>query len=370
MTTENRWSLGLTDHSFNHTRLTLARERRGLTKQALAERCGVSRRTVSAWEAGEVDCPPVDQLSSILRLPQAFFTSDDPPQVEEEWISFRALSSMTARQVRRILSVSSLGVELSNWIDKRYGTPGVDLPDFSEAADLPPASTAEQLRSIWGLHQKPVKNLLPLLERKGIRVYSLPAPDREIDSFTFSHEGRPFIFLNLSKTAERMRFDLAHELGHIILHKETQKNRSRQVEQEAHDFASSFLMPADGLYAQIIGKLRLEDVFTLKNYWQVSALAMVERLYSLEFISEWVRRRWIIELTQRGYRTAEPDGIHPETSKFFTDVFRLAREDGWTSRKLADDLNESEEDLDSLVFGLAISSVRGGGQGGLLGMVT
>ncbi|MFH9786532.1 helix-turn-helix domain-containing protein [Streptomyces anulatus] len=360
MTTENRWSLGPPE--FNHSRLTLARERRGLTKQALAELCGVSRRTVSAWEASEVESPPVDQLSKVLQLPSSFFTADDAPQVEEEWVSFRALSSMTARQVRRILSVSSLGVELSNWIDKRYGTPSADLPDFSEAADLPPATVAEQLRSVWGLHQKPVKNLLPLLERKGVRVYSLPIADREIDSFTFPYEGRPFVFLNLSKTAERMRFDLAHELGHLILHKDSQKNRSRQIEQEAHDFASSFLIPADGLYAQVVGKLRIEDVFTLKDYWKVSALAMVERLYNLEFISEWVRRSWIIELSRRGYRTAEPEGMHPETSRFFADVFRLAREDGWTSRKIADDLNESEEDLDSLVFGLAISSIVGGGQ--------
>ncbi|RBM22859.1 ImmA/IrrE family metallo-endopeptidase [Streptomyces sp. PT12] len=360
--TENHWSAGPPEHSFNCTRLTAARERRGLTKQGLAELCNVSRRAVSAWEAGEVDSPPIGQLARILDLPTDFFYADDAPQIEEGWVTFRALSTMTARQVRRILSLSSLGVEFSGWVDRRYGTPGADLPDFSEVEGLSPSATAERLRSAWSLHLKPIKNMVTLLERKGVRVFSIPTPDREIDSFAFRYEGRPFTFLNLAKTAERIRFDSAHELGHLLLHKDSRRNRSRQVEQEAQDFASSFLMPADGLYAQVIGKLRLADVFTLKKYWKVSAVAMVERLYHLEFISEWVRRQWIIELSQLGYRVDEPDGIPQETSRFFGDVFRLAREDGWSLRKIAADLKDSEKDLDALVFGLAISSIDGGGR--------
>ncbi|GEJ99331.1 XRE family transcriptional regulator [Streptomyces sp. 1-11] len=363
--TENRWSQGRLDYpSFNHTRLTMARERRGLTKQGLAELCGVSRRAVSAWEAGEVDNPPLDLLSRVLDLPESYFQADDAPCVEEEWVSFRALSSMTARQVHRVLSISSLAVLLSAWVDKHYGTPIPELPDFSETAGLTPVAAAEQLRSAWGLHQKPVKNMLSLAERKGIRVFSLPISDREIDAFSFLYEGRPFAFLNTAKTAERMRFDLAHELGHLVLHQGSKRNRSRATEQEAHDFASSFLIPADGLFAQVVGRLRLEDVFKLKSYWKVSAVAMVERLYQLELISEWNRRQWMIDLSQRGYRTSEPDGIIPETSQLFTEVFRLAREDGWNSRRIAEELNDNSRDLDALVFGLSIAALPGGGQGG------
>ncbi|MEV6617562.1 ImmA/IrrE family metallo-endopeptidase [Streptomyces sp. NPDC051051] len=255
-----------------------------------------------------------------------------------------------------------MAIELSGWIDKHYGTPTTDLPDVADPPDVPPAVVAEQLRSTWGLHQKPIKSMLALLERRGVRVFSLPAADREIDAFSFKYEGRPFVFLNTDKTAERTRFDLAHELGHLVLHETTNMNRSRQIEQEAHDFAASFLVPADGLYAQVVGKLRLDDVFKLKKYWKVSALAMVERLYRLEFISEWNRRQWLIELSERGFRTAEPDGIQAEPSKFLTELFKLAREDGWTSRAIADYLRESEKDLDALVFGLAIAAVPGGGQ--------
>lgn len=363
--TENQWYSGLLRDegpSFNPARLTSARERRGLTKQGLAELCDVSRRTVTAWEAGQVDSPPADQIARALSLPESYFFSDDPPQVKEEWVTFRALSSMTARQLRRVLAVSSMAIELSGWIDKHYGTPITDLPDVADPSDVPPAMVAEQLRSTWGLHQKPIKSMLALLERRGVRVFSLPAADREIDAFSFKYEGRPFVFLNTSKTAERTRFDLAHELGHLVLHDAANMNLSRQIEQEAHDFAASFLVPADGLYAQVVGKLRLDDVFKLKKYWKVSALAMVERLYRLEFISEWNRRQWLIELSERGFRTAEPEGIQAEASKFLTDLFKLAREDGWTSRAIAEQLQESEHDLDALVFGLAMAAVPGGGQ--------
>ncbi|MGX1271320.1 helix-turn-helix domain-containing protein [Streptomyces phaeoluteigriseus] len=363
--TENRWSQGRLDQpSFNHTRLTMARERRGLTKQGLAELCGVSRRAVSAWESGEVENPPLDVLSRVLKLPERYFQADDAPSIEEEWVSFRALSSMTARQVHRVLSISSLAVLLSAWVDKHYGTPTPELPDFSETVGLTPVAAAEQLRSVWGLHQKPVKNMLSLAERKGVRIFSLPISDREIDAFSFLYEGRPFAFLNTAKTAERMRFDLAHELGHLVLHQGSKRNRSRSAEQEAHDFASSFLIPADGLFAQVVGRLRLDDVFKLKSYWKVSAVAMVERLYQLELISEWNRRQWMIDLSQRGYRTSEPDGIQPETSQLLTEVFRLAREDGWNSRRIAEELNDNSQDLDALVFGLSIAALPGGGQGG------
>ncbi|WP_082526432.1 ImmA/IrrE family metallo-endopeptidase [Kitasatospora sp. MBT63] len=363
MTEKTRWSLDQHDfRSFNPSRLTLARERRALTKQGLAQMCGVTRRTVTAWESGDVDSPPLAQISAALDVPPEFFLADDAPLIDESGVSFRALSSVSSRQITRVLAISSLAIELAAWIDKHYGTPAVDLPDLSESSDLPPALAAEQLRSIWGLHHRPIKNMVTLLERKGVRVFSLPIDDRDVDAFEFSFEGRPFVFLNTSKSAERMRFDLAHELGHIILHKGERKNLSRQIEQEAHEFAASFLVPADELHAQVVGKLRLDDIFKLKSYWKVSAVAMVERLYQLEFITEWTRRQWMIDLSQRGFRSSEPGGITPEGSRLLSELFRIAREDGWSAKAIAASLCENPKDLDSLVFGLAISALPGGGQ--------
>ncbi|MEU4772812.1 ImmA/IrrE family metallo-endopeptidase [Micromonospora sp. NPDC023644] len=361
--TATLWSLDQHEGKpFNPTRLAAARERRGLTKQAFAELCAVSRRAVTAWESGDVDHPPVGLISKVLDFPEQFFFADDIPEVPEHWVSFRALSSMTSRQVHRILAVSSLAVEFGHWIDARYGTPAPDLPDLGETPGLVPTLAAEDVRSTWGIHERPVKNMLALLEKRGVRVFSLPMNDREIDAFSFTREGRPFVFINTTKSAERMRFDLAHELGHLVLHPHENKSRSRQLEQEANDFASSFLVPADALYSQIRGTPRLEDVFTLKKYWKVSALAMVERLFQLQLISEWTRRQWLVALSQRGYRTSEPDGMHPEKSMLLEQLFRAAREDGWTLRRIAEELCVYERTLDELVFGLAVAPISGQGQ--------
>ena len=328
------WSAdSMEERSFNPARLTLARERNGLTKQGLAALCDVSRRTVSAWEAGEVDNPPVEFIAQVLNFPPSFFWADDLSPIAREGVSFRALSTMTARQVDRVLAASALAVELSTWMDDRYTTPALGLPDLSESQDNLasesaenqqnplPAVAAESLRSIWKLHQTPVSSLLPFLEKKGVRIFSLPVEDREVDAFSFWQEDRPFIFLNTGKTAERMRFDLAHELGHLLMHRGINTQLSRSFEQQAQDFASSFLIPADALYAQIVGRLRLEDIFQLKKYWKVSAVAMVHRLWNLSIISEWHYRTWMIELSQRGYRSSEPDGIHPKAQSFSGNSF-------------------------------------------------
>ena len=344
----------LAAQSFNPTRLTLARERRGLTKQALADQCGVTRRTVTAWESGDVDNPPVEIIAESLEFPASFFFGDDPYLIPEEIVSFRALSSMLARQVDRVLATASLAIEFSRWMDQLYTTPFVELPDLSDSESLEPAIAAESVRSIWEIHEHPVKDMLFLAEKKGVRTFSLPVSDREVDAFSFWYDERPFIFLDTGRTAERMRFDLAHELGHLLLHRHS-RLRSREVEQQAHDFASSFLIPADALYAQVTGKLRFEDIFKLKRYWKVSAVAMLQRLWHLRIISEWHYRNWIVELSKRGYRSTEPDGIHPEISRLYRQLFDFARQDGWSLGRMAEALRFPAGEIDSMVFGLAIA---------------
>lgn len=346
----------VSNDSFNPARLTLARERRGLTKQILADQCDVSRRTVSAWEAGEVEAPPVALIARILNFPESFFYADDPSLIPKEGVTFRALKSMTARQTSRVLAAGALAVEFSNWMDCHYTTPAQRLPDLSDSRELEPTIAAETVRSLWEAHQSPLKSLLPLLERKGVRVFSLPVKDREIDAFSFWHASRPFIFLNTGRTAERMRFDLAHELGHLLLHRDGSARRPRNMEQQAQDFASSLLMPADALYAQIIGRPRFDDIFKLKRHWRVSAVALVQRLWHLGIISEWHYRTWMIELSQRGFRTSEPGGLRPEASMLFRQLFSLAREDSWSSRRIASALRIPDNELEGMVFGLVIAS--------------
>jgi Zn-dependent peptidase ImmA (M78 family)/DNA-binding XRE family transcriptional regulator len=354
---------------FTPARLTLARERRGLTNQALADRCGVTRRTVTAWESGQVEDPPVELLAQVLDFPVEFFYAGDPPEISKELVSFRALSSVTAGQVHKVLASAALAREFADWIDGRYSTPKPDVPNLADLlpvesdAQPHPVEAADHLRAMWGLGVGPIKNMLALLESRGVRVFSLPSGDREVDAFSFWHGGQPFVFLNLGKSAEHVRFDLAHELGHLCMHRTARNraNRDRAYEIAANRFASAFLMPANGLYPQLSGRPTLGDVMTLKRRWRVSATAMVRRMYDLGCISGWHYRTWMIELAQAGYRSAEPDGLPHEGSILLRKLMTLAKQDRWTVPRIAAHLKVNPAELEVMLVGLVMSTIEGGG---------
>jgi Zn-dependent peptidase ImmA (M78 family)/DNA-binding XRE family transcriptional regulator len=351
---------------FNPNRLRLARERRGLTKEALATLCDVTRRAVTDWESGRVDNPPVARIAHALDFPESFFFGDDLDEVRVDAVSFRALSSMTSRQVSRVLSHASMLRAFSFWVDSRYATPEVDVPSFEELiasvqdAEPSPVDAALSLRRMWSLGMRPIPDMLAVLESRGVRVLGLPSQDREVDAFSFWHENQPFIFLNASKSAERLRFDLAHELGHLCIHRDVRTNRNRQYELDANTFASTFLMPADGLTPQLVGSLSLPDVMELKAYWRVSATALVRRLHQLRRISDWQYRTWMIDLSERGFRTSEPNGIPREQSALLRQVLALAREDGWRAERISKELGIPRRDLTEAFLGLTVTSVSAG----------
>jgi len=358
--------VNLYDSEFNPQRLRLARERRGLTKESLAEACGVTRRAVTDWESGKVESPPISRICDSLDFPPAFFFGEDIEEVHPDAVSFRALSSMTPRQTRRVLAHATLLRGFSSWIDKHYETPRADVPSFEELTasvaevEPSPVDAAHSLRALWMLGVRPILDMLALVESHGVRVFGLPAGDKEVDAFSFWWGDRPFIFMNVGKSAERLRFDLAHELGHLCMHRDIRTNRTRRYELDANTFASTFLIPARGLVPQITGKLTLNDVMVLKKYWRVSATAMVRRLHQLGRITDWQYRSWMIELSERGFRTNEPNGLSREQSALLRQVLALAREDGWGMDRISTTLGIPRKDLTAAMMGLTVTGVTSG----------
>jgi Zn-dependent peptidase ImmA (M78 family)/transcriptional regulator with XRE-family HTH domain len=349
--------------AFNPGRLRVARERRGLTKDALAQRCEVSRRAVTDWEGGRVEAPPVGRIAAALGFPPSFFLRGDVDDLAPDSASFRALTAMSLRQVRRVLANAALVMEFAAWLDERYRTPAVDIPSIDGLTavrnELEPSGVdaAAAVRELWGLGTGPVTDMLALLESRGVYVFGLAEDDREVDAFSCWRADRPYVFLNVAKSAERVRFDLAHELAHLCLHRGVPTCRNRRFELAANNFAGAFLMPGAGLLPQLAGPPKLADVLTLKQQWRVSALAMIRRLHQLGRLSDWQYRSWLIELSQRGYRTAEPDGLPMEQSSLLRQVLALAREDGWTIAKIARDLALPAGELNAALFGLTITPV-------------
>jgi Zn-dependent peptidase ImmA (M78 family)/DNA-binding XRE family transcriptional regulator len=354
--------------NFNPEQLTLLRERVGITKEELAFQCGVSRRTVTSWENGEVTAPAVDVLARVFDVDQQFFSRSSPQALDPSRVSFRALSSLGARKTKRVLAAARLSLQFNSWLDEHFSTPAADLPSIDDLVapqdsnDVSPAEVARLLRAAWGLGDRPLRNITTLLERHGIRIMSVPAEDRDVDAFSFWTNGRPFVFLSTEKSAERLRFDLAHETGHLVLHKGLCTARERRYELEANHFASAFLMPSDGLVAQVAtspGRLRMQDVLVMKKSWRVSAAAMVRRLFDLQLIGEWHYRTWMIDLSSQGYRRSEPDGLQREQSLLISTVLVETRKSGMTLEDIADDCGVPKDTIEQALLGLALVPLGG-----------
>lgn len=347
---------------FNSTRLTIARQRNGLTKSALAEKIQMSPRSVSGYESGIV--PPaevLERISEATGFPVAFFDGDDLRKLDPHAVSFRALSKMSATERDRATSAGELALALNAWIEQRFELPVADLPDSSQETD--PEAAAVSLRQQWHLGEAPIANMIHLLESKGVRVYSLVVDSLNVDAFSTWIDETPLMVLNTRKSAERSRFDAAHELGHLVLHRHAKKEVTRLAEAEANQFAAAFLMPRSGVNARAPRFPTIPRLVNLKQHWGVSVAALNHRLHQLGVTSDWQYHHLAAEISKLGYRKKEPESGVRESSQVLSKVFAELRKDGISQRDLAADLNLPLDQIRQLVFGLTVAVIEGGGTG-------
>jgi Zn-dependent peptidase ImmA (M78 family)/DNA-binding XRE family transcriptional regulator len=330
--------------------MKIARQRAGLTKKQLAERVGVDPRAISGFEAGQYE-PTEENVKRIARavgFSKEFLEADDLEVLSADGISFRSLEKMTARQRDAAIAAGSIAFILNDWVDREFDLPQHDIPDFRGA---PAEVAAQSLRHHWGLGEKPIKNMVHLLELKGIRVFSLAEKCQEVDAYSIWRGARPFVFLNTGKSAERRRFDAAHELAHLVLHQHAAPN-GVEAEKEAHAFAGAFLMPRASMKS--FGRIapNLDYIIRLKRAWGVSVAAMTLRLHELGLLTYYHYNRLYVELSSRGWRTDEPSGMTPETSQVWQKVFADLRKRGQGLQYLSDRLLLPTNEIAKLVFGL------------------
>jgi Zn-dependent peptidase ImmA (M78 family)/DNA-binding XRE family transcriptional regulator len=338
--------------AFNPSRLTFARNRRGLKKADLAKQAGVTPRSITAYETGEFppDAERLRALAQLLRFPEIFFFEEDAvEEIDSDAVSFRAMSKMSATLKNVALGAGSIAVQVNEWIETRFKLPEPDLPELGR--DIDPEAAGEALRRFWGLGESPVKNLVHLLESKGVRVFSLSIDAKEVDAFSMWWNGTPYVFLNTLKSAEHSRFDAAHELGHLIMHRHGQPHGS-EAEKEANAFASAFLMPMKSVIATGFRFPTLDSLIHAKKHWGVSVAALNYRLRSVGLTTEWINRNLCIQIAQAGYRTNEPKSMPRETSQLLEKVFNALRDENMGRFNIANDLRVSAYEIDELTYGL------------------
>lgn len=306
---------------FSPTRLRLARHRLGLTLTRLSAASGVSPRSLTAYETGaaEPSAPTLAKLAAALQVPEPFLAREPVDVVPVDTVSFRKLSKTSALHRDAVLASATLAVEFFGLVETRFALPSPDVPTLDKHS---PEDAADLVRRRWGLGDRPVLNMVHLVEAKGVRLAALPRGHDAIDAFCFHRDGVPYVFVNTTRTAERRRFDIAHELGHLVLHGdlEMDPSTSKQREEDANAFAAAFLMPADGVLAQQLRDATVQQILTARTRWTVSAMAMTHRLKEVGSLSDWQYRSACLTLAEAGYRTAEPDGARPETSQLLRKV--------------------------------------------------
>ena len=347
--------------AFNRSRLTLARKRKGLSKLAFAKAVGVFRKSVEAWESGKTK-PAEDAIAQIVRVtgfPRAFFMGDDLDEPSIESGSFRSMKTMTAAQRDMATSQAALGLHLNGWLCKKFELPAANIPDLGREPDAETA--AEVVRREWNLGTLSIRNMIHLLEANGVRVYSLAVDARQVDAYSDWRGSVPFVFLNTNKTAEHSRFDAAHELGHLVLHRHGPQ-RGIEAERQANAFASAFLMPRGTVFAKAPRFPTYANLAKLKRTWGVSVAALAYRLHSLSLVSDWHFRGLYIEISKRG-KSYEPQPIPRESSVVLKAIFASLYDDGINRGRIAEELTIPTEELEQLLFGLTMTGINGGGHG-------
>ncbi|CAN5183441.1 XRE family transcriptional regulator [soil metagenome] len=336
-------------------RLLDARKALRLTQEQLGSRVGVTRQSIAAYEAGDKtpEAETFAALAAELKQPIAFFTAADRPVFGEYSPRFfRKVGPDTARRNDACAVLGHWFVQAACYLDELVNYPPVHIPEVQRPLDSSGRYTAEEIetaaeqcRQQWGLGWGPISNVLALLESKGIAACRYPIEDERIDAFSFWSGDRPFIFMASEKEAGvRIRFDLAHELGHLVLHRWIEAaeiadpKTLKVIESEADRFAGAFLLPRKS-FPNDVYSARLDAFLDLKRRWIVSIQAMIYRCRDLEVIDDTQFTNLYKQISFRKWRSKEPldtpEEIKLEMPRLLGRAAQLVLESG---RKHPDDL--------------------------------
>jgi len=320
---------------FRGERLKYARIFRGKSLTELANESGISKQLISQYENGD-SRPSHERLftiSEILHFPYDFFMQSDLYTAHTDVTYFRSL--MSAKRMERAAQSCKLeiAVEIYKALQDEYvdfqplNIPNIEFSgvdsETDEQAMANAANEIEQiardLRAYWHLGDGPIENLQFVLESNGIVVTGFPTAADGIDAFSqrtyvSGHDVYAIAVDQGDKPEGRIRFDLAHELGHILLHPWSEslemitKEEFKIREKQANMFASSFLLPADTFRKDIQAyPTDLKYYLWLKKKWHVSVAAMLYRANQLKVITDNQFSYLMRQYSKNGWRKGEPD---------------------------------------------------------------
>jgi Zn-dependent peptidase ImmA (M78 family)/DNA-binding XRE family transcriptional regulator len=326
----------------NPERVRQVRELRGLTQTELARRTNVEQATIARIENGSLR--PSDALLEAIAaqagFPPQFLRQPNGPDVPLGSLLFRAHASTTLRDKTEAYRFAQVLYEVADVMSARMKPIALRLPQLSES----PAVAAGLTRALLGISPDlPIPSLLRVVESAGVLVLAIPFDLDGRDAFSLwagIEHRRPVIFLSANRPGDRLRFNVAHELGHLVLHS-TIKGQVASVEAAADEFAAELLMPEIAMRRDLAPPVTLSGIAKLKPRWRVAIQALVRRAHDLGIITKRQYSYLFQQIGARGWRTEEPAhlAVPVEKPRALRKMAELLYGSPIAYRKMAEDLN-------------------------------
>ncbi len=292
-------------------RIRQAREIAGLTQAALAKLAEVDQSTVARWER-DLLAASEDQLQRIslaTKFPVAFFRRSSGPEFPFGSLMNRARKSLLSEDRDRLRQLGRLTFELASTLADQFAPVAIHIPQAS-ADD--PRKAAELTRNAFGLSpDTPLTSIINRLERNGVFVFAVPDEIDEHDAYSLWADTvprKPVIVVSAGKPGDRLRWNVAHELGHLVMHRSFDGSHVER-EDQANLFASELLLPSAVMRVELQPPFTLTKFAELKSKWGVSIQALVNCAWQLDILSDRQRKYFFMQLSSMGWRKDEPVAI-------------------------------------------------------------
>jgi Zn-dependent peptidase ImmA (M78 family)/transcriptional regulator with XRE-family HTH domain len=306
---------------FSPDKLRLARCAAGRSLAEIGELLAVTRQYAHKLEINAIPSPAqLRQLSDLLGVDERFFFAARRGPVDLEQCHFRSVRSSSLTLKKTVAAQVEMFELLVDELEKEVAFPPVNFKPYEGP---PPAAgeierIAEKFRREQGLGLGPISSMTKLAEKTGVLVVNLADVDERVDAFSLFNK-RPLIVRSTAKLSPgRQRFDLAHELGHLVMHQGVETG-CRDTEDQANQFASALLMPRASFASEFPAMrgryLNWQALKELKLRWKVSFKALIYRGRALDLLSAEQAKSGFTHLNRKGFtKVEEYDDLLPMES--------------------------------------------------------
>ena len=325
----------------NSDRIKQVRELRGLTQKKLAKRIGIKQSAISQNEGGILSVSDEIMQRIILQtgFPLSFFKQPNSIDFPLGSLLFRKRSSMTLKERCEARQYARTIFEVLEKMMLKISPIANRLPRLDDDS----VSCAIQTRTFLGLSPDlPIEHLINTLENNGVIILALPIEIKNLDAFSAwvgNDKRRPVIVLSRNlEHGDRLRFNVAHELGHLVMHQAIIGDISK-IEKEANVFAGEFLTPKESMLKQLLSPVTLSSLTPLKSRWKVSVQLLIRRAYDINKINQRQYKYLMQQLGIKGLRKNEPIKIPAEKPRMMGQIAETLYNIPIDYRRLASQMN-------------------------------